>query len=135
MPLTPNIWLAEGPLGGCYFLKHQKQNKNKTNTVKRLFVVEVAKTKQENENAKDITFQASKGWIESFKKGTLCPTRPRWLVILPQHFVTHPMLPELTRAGLSTDALPWLRKLIYCTEKCVFHDILCCFSLTSFLYL
>ena len=40
--------------------------------VKGLFV-EI--TKQENENAEDITIQASKGWFENFKKGTLCPTQ------------------------------------------------------------
>lgn len=45
--------------------------------VKRLFVgtkKNQHNTKQENENAKDITFQARKGWFENFKKGTLCPT-------------------------------------------------------------
>lgn len=72
MPLTP-IMASRGALREDLLLKHQKQNKNKTNTVKRLFVVEVAKTKQENENAKDITFQASKSWFEALKSGPSAP--------------------------------------------------------------
>jgi hypothetical protein len=36
--------------------------------------VERTKTKQENENAKDITFQASKGWVENLKRGPAPPS-------------------------------------------------------------
>lgn len=34
-------------------------------------MVEITETRRMNEDVKDITFQASKGWFENFKKGAL----------------------------------------------------------------
>ena len=117
-PHIPNIWPKHGPTGESITFKTPRE------LVKGLFV-EI--TKQENENAEDITIQASKGWFENFKKGTLCPTQSLWGGLSTSWH--HPTLPEAARAraphggSVFASEAEACQACIHCTETRVFNVV------------